>query len=288
MEMENLRIYSKPKLKNPRLVIGFSGWMDGGDVSTGTIQYLSFKLQAKKFAEIDAQKFYLFNFPGAMLETVQFRPYTKIQDGLITDFQYPQNEFFYNEKNNLILFSGKEPNINWDEYANCIFKIAQEFGVKKIYFVGSVAGPTPHTRGIRISCSVSAEKQKTEHKESGIRFSNYQGPASLTTLLTRLSPEKGIEMTNFVAEIPVYVQTRNPKGIKAVTEKLIQLLKIDIDLTDLSVKSTHFEKKIDKLVHKQPLLATQIKKLEENYDKEYFEEKGGFEEWLKQHGIDKL
>ena len=288
MEMESLIIHSKPKLKNPCMVIGFSGWMDGGDVSTGTIQYLKFKLQAKKFAEINAQKFYLFNFPGAMLETAQFRPYTKIQNGLITDFQYPQNEFFYDEKNNLILFSGKEPNINWGGYANCIFKIAQEFGVKKIYFVGSVAGPTPHTRGIRISCSVSAEKQKAEHKESGIRFSNYQGPASLTTLLTKLSPEKGIEMTNFVAEIPVYIQTRNPKGIKAVTEKLVRLLKIDIDLTDLSVKSTHFEKRMDGLIHKQPLLASQIKKLEENYDKEYFEEKGGFEEWLKQHGIDKL
>ena len=286
--MESLRIYSRPRLKNPRLVIGFSGWMDGGDVSTGTIQYLRFKLQANKFAEIDAQKFYLFNFPGAMLETAQFRPYTKIQDGLITDFQFPQNEFFYNEKNNLILFSGKEPNINWDEYANCIFKIAQEFGVKKIYFVGSVAGLTPHTRGVRISCSVSGENQKAELKENGIRFSNYQGPASFTTLLTRLSPEIGVEMTNFVVEIPVYIQTRNPKGIKAVTKKLVQLLKIDIDLTDLSIKTTHFEKRIDRLVHKQPLLATQIKKLEENYDKEYFEEKGGFEEWLKQHGIDKL
>ena len=42
------------------------------------------------------------------------------------------------------------------------------------------------------------------------------------------------------------------------------------------------------LVQKQPLLAARIKKLEENYDKEYFEEKGGFEEWLKRHGIDKL
>ena len=42
------------------------------------------------------------------------------------------------------------------------------------------------------------------------------------------------------------------------------------------------------LVHKQPLLAARIKKLEENYDKEYFEEKGGFEEWLKRQGIDKL
>ena len=288
MKMESLEIYSKPQLKNPIMIMGFSGWMDGGDVSTGTIQYLRFKLQAKRFAEIDAQRFYLFNFPGAMYETAQFRPFTKIQDGLITDFQFPQNEFFYEEKNDLILFSGKEPNINWDEYAHCIFKIAEEFGVKKIYFVGSVAGPTPHTRGVRISCSVSDIKQKAELKDHGIRLTNYQGPSSFTTLLTKLSPDKGIEMTNFVAEIPVYIQTRNPKGIQAVIEKLVQLLKIDINLSDLSIKSVHFEKKIDGLVHDQPLLAAQIKKLEENYDKEYFEEKGGFEEWLKQHGIDKL
>jgi len=31
-----------------------------------------------------------------------------------------------------------------------------------------------------------------------------------------------------------------------------------------------------------------VKKLEENYDKEFFEQKGNFEKWLRQHGIDKL
>ncbi|HEC92707.1 MAG TPA: PAC2 family protein [Candidatus Atribacteria bacterium] len=83
-----------------------------------------------------------------MSETAQFRPYTKIQEGLITDFQYPPNEFFYNKKTNLILFPGQEPNTNWGEYANCIFKIAEKFGVKEIYFVGSVAGPIPLLRKI--------------------------------------------------------------------------------------------------------------------------------------------
>jgi len=95
-------------------------------------------------------------------------------------------------------------------------------------------------------------------------------------------------MTNLVAEIPIYIQSRNPKAIKAVIEKLTQLLKIDLNLTDLSVKSTDFERRIDELVRQQPLLAAQIKKLEDNYDQEFFEEKGGFEEWLKKHGIDKL
>ena len=121
-----------------------------------------------------------------------------------------------------------------------------------------------------------------------IRLSNYQGPASITTLLTQIASKKNIEMTNFVAEIPMYIQTQNPKAIKAVIEKIVQVLKIEIDLSDLSREIGHFEKRIDNLLRQQPQLFEQVKNMEKNYDKEYFEEKGGFEEWLKQHGIDKL
>jgi len=272
--MESLIIYEKPSLKAPRMLLGFSGWMDGGSVSTGTVKYLKDKLKA--------------NLPGTMEQVAQFRPYTKIKDGLLTDFQYPQNEFFYDEKNNLILFSGKEPNLRWDDYASCIFELGEKFDVKGMYFVGSVAGLTPHTREVRISCSVSSEKHKAQLKDYDIRFTNYEGPASITTLLTKLSRKKGVEMINFVAEIPIYVQTKNPKGIKAITKRLIKLLDIDIDLSDLSMMSNEFEKNINKLVAKQPELAEQIKKLEENYDKEFFIQRGDFEEWLKRHGIDKL
>jgi hypothetical protein len=38
--MKSLIIYERPKLKTPRMVLGFSGWMDGGEVSTGTVEYL--------------------------------------------------------------------------------------------------------------------------------------------------------------------------------------------------------------------------------------------------------
>jgi len=286
--MENLIIYKKPSFKTPRMVLGFSGWMNGGNVSTGSVEYLRNKLKAKKFAEIDSKIFYIFNLPGTMQQVAQFRPYTKIQNGLLTDFQYPKNEFFYDDKNNLILFLGKEPNIEWHGYANCIFELVKEFDIKKMYFVGSVAGPTPHTREVRISCSFSSEKQKSELKNYDVKFTNYEGPASIVTLLTKFSKEREIEMVSFVAEIPIYVQAQNPKGIKAIAMRLVKLLDIDIDLGDLSKMSDEFEKNINELVAKQPELAKQIKKLEENYDKELFDQKADFEEWLKQHGIDKL
>ena len=286
--MGSLIIHERPSLKAPRMIIGFSGWMDGGDVSTGSIEYLKNKLKANKFAEINPGEFYIFNLPGGMEQVAQFRPYTKIKDGLLIDFEYPRNEFFLDQKSRVILFSGKEPNLRWDEYANCIFQLAEEFDVRNIYFVGSFAGATPHTREPRITCSVFGEEQKMSLKEQDVRFTNYEGPASIATLLNKFSKEKGIEMANLVAEIPAYIQVRNPRAIEAVIKRLVRILDLDIDLNDLHRASLEFEKNIDKALLKQPVLTEQIKKLEDNYDSETFGTDENFENWLKQQGIDKL
>ncbi len=286
--MDSLIIHKRPSLEAPRMIIGFSGWMDGGDVSTGTIEYLQNKLKANKFAEIDPGEFYIFNLPGGMEQVAQFRPYTKIKEGLLIDFEYPRNEFFVSEKEKIILFLGKEPNLRWDEYANCIFQLGEEFGVRKIYFVGSFAGAIPHSREPRIICSFVNEEQKANLKEHDVRFTNYEGPASIATLLNKFSREKGIEMTNLVAEIPAYIQARNPRAIEAVIKRLVRILDLDIDLNDLHRASLEFEKNIDKALVKQPVLTEQIRKLEDNYDSETFGTDEDFEKWLKQQGIDKL
>jgi len=286
--MGSLIIHKRPSLEAPSMIIGFSGWMDGGDVSTGTIEYLKNKLKANKFAEINPGEFYIFNLPGGMEQVAQFRPYTKIKDGLLIDFEYPRNEFFADQKSGVILFSGKEPNLRWDGYASCIFQLAEEFDVRKIYFVGSFAGATPHTREPRITCSVFGEEQKVSLKEQDVRFTNYEGPASIATLLNKFSKEKGIEMANLVAEIPAYIQVRNPRAIEAVIKRLVRILDLDIDLNDLHRTSLEFENNIDKALLKQPVLTEQIKKLEDNYDSETFGTDQDFERWLKQQGIDKL
>src|SRR3972149_7159873 len=143
MTTGKLNIFKKPKLKNPRLLMGLSGWMDGGEVSTGTIKYFIEKLGAERFADIQPEGFYIYSFPGSMEITVLFRPYTRKKDGLIEEYEVTANSFFYNEENNLILFLGKEPNMNWEEFAVYIFLLCVEFGVETLYFIGSVAGLVP-------------------------------------------------------------------------------------------------------------------------------------------------
>lgn len=268
-------IFAKPKLKNPSLVLGLAGWMDGGFVSTGTISYLRRKLKAKKFAEISDQGFYILNFPGPMEFVGLFRPHTKIVDGLVEEIEVLRNDFYYVDDLNLILFSGREPNLNWEKYSDCIFEVIDTFGVKRIYFVGSVAGPVPHTREPKVYASVSTESLKEELHDYGIKFTRYQGPASFITLFIVKADERGIEMISFVVEIPFYITSQNPRAIESVIKRLMKALEIKIDLADLKRKERRMEKMLEEVIERDPEyagLAQQIKKLEKLYDEERFKE----------------
>jgi len=284
--MNDLIFLEKPQLQSPRMILGFSGWMDGGYVSTGTIIYLKNKLEAVKFAEINPHPYYIYNMPGSMEEVAQFRPYAKIADGLITEFQFPQNEFFADSKNNLILFSGKEPNLNWDRFCQIFFSLCEEYNIHDIYFIGSVNGLTPHTREPRIYCSISEEKLKELLDGEDIRYSNYEGSSSFVTYCTYLAKERNIRMINLITDVPMYIHAANPKGIITVVKKLTSLLKIQLDLSDLQPLIDQFDNNMIEVMREQPELAKQVKKLEENYDNEIVTDNQNFEEWLKKHGID--
>ena len=283
---EELKIFEYPKLYQPRLLIGFSGWMDGGEVSTGTVRCISEKTNAGKIAEIVPKGFYIYSFPGSMELASLFRPHTKIKEGLIKSYEIPSNDFFCSPKDDLIIFLGKEPNLKWEEYTNCIFAMCEQFGVKMIYFVGSVAGLVPHTREPKLFCSVSNAQLRDTFKHYGVNFTNYEGPASIITYMTEESAKRNLNMISLVATIPAYVQGNNPKCIETVTRRISGMLELDLNFEDLQVVSEEFEKKITDVVQAQPELANNIKKLEEDYDNEIFNhEMGEIKRWLEQQGI---
>jgi proteasome assembly chaperone (PAC2) family protein len=286
MPSEKLNIFKRPRLSKPRLLLGFSGWMDGGVVSTGTVKCFIEKLGARAFAEIEPAGFYIYSFPGSMELTSLFRPHAKIQEGLIESYEIPSNTFYCSEKDNLILFLGKEPNLCWEDYAGCIFSLCTDFEVEMIYFIGSVAGLVPHTREPRLFCSVSRAEMRETFQHYGVKFSNYDGPASIVTYLGATCSKHGQSMVSLVATIPAYVQGNNPKCIAAVTRRLAGMLDVEIDLSDLAAVSEEFERKLGEAVQEQPELAGNIHKLEEDYDNEIFNnELTDLKTWLEQQGI---
>jgi proteasome assembly chaperone (PAC2) family protein len=264
----HLRVQQCPKLQGATLVLAFSGWMDGGDVSTGTVRRLVDLQGARPIAEIDPDPFYIYNFPGSMEITSLFRPAIAIEDGLITSLEMPANTFYCHEPANLVLFLGREPNLAWRAFGDCVIDLAHRAGVKRVLFVGSFGGSVPHTREPRLHVTCSDAALLPEMGRYGLRRSGYKGPGSFTSYLLTRAPAAGLEMVSLVAEIPGYLQGRNPMSIEAVTRRLAKILRLPLDLESLRTESTAWELEISQAVEQDKKMAKMVRKLEQAYDNE--------------------
>lgn len=260
-----------PQYQAGTLVLAFTGWMDGGDVSTGTVLRLVNLLSARRLAEIDPEPFYIFNFPGSMEITALFRPHVEIEKGLITTFDLPANVFYAYDDAELLLFVGKEPNLRWQTFGDAIFELAHRVGIQRIFFVGSFGGSVPHTRQPRLFVTCSREELLPDMDKYGVRRSSYEGPGSFTTYLMTRAATEGIDMVSLVAEIPGYLQGTNPLSIEAVTQRLAKILQLPLDLAPLRAASTQWELEVSTAIEQNQEMADKVRELEEDYDNELLE-----------------
>jgi predicted ATP-grasp superfamily ATP-dependent carboligase len=265
-ENDLLKIRDPLKLAEGTLVLAFSGWMDGGDVSTGTVRRLVDLLGARAFAEINPEPFYIYNFPGTMEIAALFRPPTEIDGGVIRRLEMPTNVFYAHPPANLALFLGQEPNLRWQTFGKCIIRLAHRVGIKRILFVGSFGGAVPHTREPRLFVTCSEKCLLKEMDQYGVRRSGYNGPGSFTSYLLTEAPAAGLKMVSLAAEIPGYLQGTNPSSIEAVTRRLAKLLHLPLDLASLRSASTAWELQVSQVVEQDEELARKVRELEDDYD----------------------
>src|SRR5688500_7781909 len=147
-----------PQLQDATLLLALTGWMDGGDVSTGSVRAIMGRREVRQVARIEPDDFYIYNFPGSMEIAAMFRPHVTYDEGVVTAFDLPSNVFWADEADNLVFFVGREPNLRWQAFADCVFHLVRTVGVSRIIFMGSFGGSVPHTREPRLYGSVSERR----------------------------------------------------------------------------------------------------------------------------------
>jgi hypothetical protein len=72
---------------------------------------------------------------------------------------------------------------------------------------------------------------------------------------------------SFWAPVPHYVATPpNPKGTRALLEKLGQVLDVGLELTDLDIASSAWERSVSEVVAGDSDVSTYVERLETRYD----------------------
>ena len=270
-------ITEKPQLKRPNMVVGISGWVDGGQAATGSVEYLVKKLGARKFAEIPISQFHIFQVPGQL----SLRPAIKIEDGILKEHNYPENHFFYRVNpdagNDVIFFRGTEPNLNWDEYADSILGVAEDYKVNRIYVLGGVLDRTPHTREPAVSCACSSSELNEEMGKYGVQYTNYEGPGRFASTLLYICQQEKVPMVTLTARATYYPEfniliPRNPKAIRELVRRLNILLNLYLDISDLDGEADEFDARLGSMMRQNSEFRSYVEALEKESVEVKYEE----------------
>jgi predicted ATP-grasp superfamily ATP-dependent carboligase len=286
MPMSDVTFAKRPQSRENRLVIGFSGWMDGGEVSTGVVEWLSRHLDTDPVAFIDPEPFCVYSFPATMEVSAWFRPHVRIDEGVVEALEPPEIRFDADESSRTILMQAPEPHVAWSRFTETLFHVVEACSVSWICFVGSVGGAVPHTRQPRFHSAVSDPSLKTQLEAYDLRPTNYAGPSHYIGYALEGARLRGVDMLTLVSEIPAYVQGTNPRCIEATVRKLSAMLGLQPDLGELRATADEYERRFDEAVAEHEELAEKVQKLEGDYDNEVFENQmGDLKDWLERRGI---
>lgn len=274
MPEDHLRILNETKVPGSTMLLALGGWMDGGFVSTGTVRQFMRERKLTEIARIEHSDFYLDTFPGSMELASLLRPHVRYNNGLIETIEMHENQIFADEENNLVFFVGKEPNLNWQKFADCLFEVSRRLGVKQIVFVGSFGGSVPHTREPRMFGAVSHRHMLPMLKQFGLRPTEYEGPASFAAYLLSRAPSQDLEMLSISVEIPSYLEGTNPISIEAVARRMSTALNVPVNYDELRRASSEWEAQVTDAIDKDKKLARNIRKLEDQYDSELVDSLG--------------
>ncbi len=241
------------------LIAGWRQWADAGDVSSGLPQYLIDQTGAQKIGQIRSDSFYLFQVPA----TQHFlRPEIKLQEGYRAEMRSRKNEVYYtgNERKGLYVFLGDEPHLNVERYAEVFFNLAQTLKVKRIVALGGVYAAVPYDKDRQISCTFSLPEMRKELSEYAVRFSSYEGGATIGLYLADRAEPLGIQYLDLYAMVPLYdlselapaaeqiMVSNDYKAWYDLMRRINYMLKLGLDLSDLEQKSNALTRSIAKQI----------------------------------------
>jgi len=254
------------------MIAGWHQWADAGSISSGLPLYLIEQTQARKIGRIKPDEFYLFQIPGAHH---LLRPVVKLNEGYREALQQRRNEFYHadDDRRGFLIFLGEEPHQREEQYATAFLDAVEDLGVERVAAVAGVYGPVPYDRDRDISCVYSLPGMKSELSQYAVRFSNYEGGATISTYLAHKAEPRGVEFFTFYAFVPSYDFSSHPivtqtmameedyKAWYDLMRRLDHMFDLDVDLSDLKGRSeeliTQWQEKVDHLAGAMPHLKVE-------------------------------
>ncbi len=250
---------AEPAEEEIYMIAGWEQWADAGSVSSGLPLYLIDQLKAQKIGEMNSDGFYLFQIPGTHH---LLRPEVDFEDGYNREIAQRINDFYYAKlgAKGLVLFTGDEPHMNADRYTDGLFWAAKQLNVRRMAIVGGVYGAMPYEKDREVSCTYSLPSMKKELEQYAVRFSNYNGGATIGSYIVDRAESHNMEVVVFNAFVPAYDFSQTASSVQGVRidhdfkawyelmRRFNYMFGLGIDLSDLDREADQLTRSIDEKI----------------------------------------
>jgi len=255
MESEHLIFDEKPTLKNPVLLMAFSGWSDAAESATEAATYLIKKYSAKRFAHIDSENFFEFS---------DTRPTVSLDNSGERVIEWPENEFYYfsipSQKRDVVIGIGKEPHFRWKSFSICMLDFIKKINPTITVTMGAFLSASSHLNEVMLVCLASNPQLA---KSIGVDLSDYEGPTGIVGILQNTFQRNNLDSISLWGNVPHYLaNVKNPKVAYTLLEKFAELSEIPLDLETLKNHSEAFSRKVDDAISKDSKLSQYVTDLD--------------------------
>ena len=287
-----MEIHQIPLLRNPVMIMAFSGWNDAAEGASGAIEHLLSVWREKDdeivpqlIADVEPEEFYDFQVN---------RPQVSIDESSIRSITWPSTQVFGLEipsmNRDLVIVSGVEPSMRWKSFTTDLLDLADDLEVSLVVTLGSLLADAPHSRPITVT-GTGAHPNLAERL--GVSVSKYEGPTGILGIVQDGCMRRGIDAISLWAAVPHYASASpSPKASLALINALEDFLDSTIPLGDLPQESDEWERSVDELAAEDSDVAEYVKSLEESKDAAELPDVSGetiakeFERYLRRHDSD--
>ena len=255
--MEHVHWSSRPGLRSPVMVAGFTGWNDAGDAASGAMHHLADTWDADLFAELDPEEFVDFQ---------STRPQVRLVEGSTREIVWPSTELLAASTagGDVVLVIGPEPQLRWRTYCRELVEVAEEMGVSMVVTLGALLADVPHRRPVSIIGTASDPAIVTRFD---LQRSRYEGPTGIVGCLHDACTAAGIPSLSLWATVPAYAPgTTSPKAALALVRRAAELVGSPVDGTSLERELDEYEREVDEYVGRDEDLQSYVERLERLVD----------------------
>ncbi len=245
------RVYGKPRLKGPVLLVGWAE--DAGHLGLSTLDYIMRDLGSREFAEIRPEDF--FTMAGI-----------NVEDDVAV---FPQSKFYVAGDGKLVIFRSNMPRTDWHRFLNVVLDVALKYcGVKEIYTVGAMLSSTAHTMPRLLMPIVNSNAMKAELTPFNVVDStDYETPPgqkpTLSSYLSWLAGQRGINTANLWVPVPFYLLALDdPRAVKRLVYFFNSRFDLGIDFTALDAEIAEQNSRIARMYTELPEIEGIVRRLE--------------------------